>query len=38
VAAVRDLSAFLEVAPDSPDAPQVREILANVRGRNPMMN
>jgi regulator of sirC expression with transglutaminase-like and TPR domain len=38
VAAVRDLTAFLEAAPDSPDAAQVREILANVRGRNPMMN
>ena len=30
--------AFLELAPDSPDSPQVREILANVRSRSPMMN
>jgi regulator of sirC expression with transglutaminase-like and TPR domain len=37
-AAVRDLTAFLEVAPDSPDAGQVREILANVRGRSTLMN
>jgi regulator of sirC expression with transglutaminase-like and TPR domain len=38
VAAARDLEAYLQVAGDSPDAPQVREILANVRGRAPMMN
>ena len=37
-AAARDLAAFLELAPDSPDVAQVREILANVRGRSPMMN
>lgn len=37
-AAARDLSAFLEAVPDSPDAGQVREILANVRSRQPMMN
>jgi regulator of sirC expression with transglutaminase-like and TPR domain len=38
VAAARDLEAYLQVAGDSPDAPQVREILENVRGRTPMMN
>ncbi len=37
-AAARDLGAYLEVAPDSPDAKQVREILANVRSRTPMLN
>jgi regulator of sirC expression with transglutaminase-like and TPR domain len=37
-AAAKDLAAFLELSPDSPDAGQVREILANVRGRAPMMN
>jgi regulator of sirC expression with transglutaminase-like and TPR domain len=37
-AASRDLGAYLEVAPDSPDARQVREILANVRTRQPLMN
>lgn len=37
-AAARDLEAFLELAPDSPDSAQVREILANVRSRSPMMN
>jgi regulator of sirC expression with transglutaminase-like and TPR domain len=37
-AAVRDLGAYLEIAGDAPDVDQVREVLANVRGRNPMMN
>lgn len=37
-AAARDLSAFLDAQPDSPDSGQVREILANVRSRQPMMN
>ena len=37
-AAARDLQSYLEIAPDSPDAAQVREILANVRSRTPMMN
>jgi regulator of sirC expression with transglutaminase-like and TPR domain len=37
-AAARDLAAFLEAAPDSPDSSQVREILANVRTRQPLMN
>lgn len=37
-AAARDLAAFLELSPDSPDSAQVREILANVRSRQPMMN
>jgi regulator of sirC expression with transglutaminase-like and TPR domain len=37
-AAARDLAAYLDVAPDSPDSPQVREILANVSARQPLMN
>jgi regulator of sirC expression with transglutaminase-like and TPR domain len=37
-AAARDLAAFLDAAPDSPDSSQVREILANVRSRQPLMN
>jgi regulator of sirC expression with transglutaminase-like and TPR domain len=37
-AAARDLTAYLDVAADSPDAPQVREILESVRARNPLMN
>ena len=37
-AAARDLSAYLDVASDSADAAQVREVLESVRTRNPMMN
>jgi regulator of sirC expression with transglutaminase-like and TPR domain len=37
-AAAKDLTAYLDVAADSPDAPQVREILESVRTRNPLMN
>ena len=37
-AAARDLTAYLDVAQDSPDAAQVREVLETVRTRNPMMN
>ena len=37
-AAARDLGAYLEAVPDSPDASQVREILANVRTRQALMN
>jgi regulator of sirC expression with transglutaminase-like and TPR domain len=37
-AAARDLTKFLELAPDSPDSSQVREILVNVQSRSPMMN
>ncbi len=37
-AAAKDLTAYLDVAADSPDAPQVREVLETVRSRNPLMN
>lgn len=37
-AAARDLSAYLDVVPDSTDSSQVREILASVRTRQPLMN
>jgi regulator of sirC expression with transglutaminase-like and TPR domain len=37
-AAARDLTAYLDVASDSADAAQVREVLETVRTRNPMMN
>jgi len=37
-AAARDLTAYLELAPESPDSPQVREILASVQSHQPLMN
>jgi regulator of sirC expression with transglutaminase-like and TPR domain len=37
-AAARDLAAFLEAAPDSPDAAKVREVLDTVRARQPLLN
>ncbi|MGB8933432.1 MAG: transglutaminase-like domain-containing protein [Anaeromyxobacteraceae bacterium] len=37
-AASKDLTAYLDIASDSPDAAQVREVLETVRTRNPMMN